>query len=152
VAYISAQPNMAFENTGHYYYAHYYAVQVMYQAGDEHFNWYPKISKALLEKQNEDGSYPPEQKIDLNQSFDEAAKMGYKWFEPMVHYGRELMSEAAFVAERRRVKIGLEPHAQYSKTPDGLDRICSLVGRVLRGNRREVGRVVLVRRLRRSYP
>ncbi|MBM3883530.1 MAG: sugar phosphate isomerase/epimerase [Verrucomicrobia bacterium] len=144
----------------------------------------------------------------------EAAKMGYKHFEPMVHFGRELMSEAgyfhtvsmfddpyrikeacdraglkisglqshgplgrpdvhgeyvklairvaaeigvpvintdegikakwtteeedfvlikytlqeaAFVAERRGVKIGLEPHAQYSRTPEGLDRIYRLV-------------------------
>ncbi len=30
----------------------------MYQAGDEHFNkWYPKISKALLAKQNENGGW-----------------------------------------------------------------------------------------------
>jgi len=145
---------------------------------------------------------------------EEAARMGYEWFEPMVHFGRELMSEAgyfhtvsmfddpfrikdacdaaglnvsglqghgplgrpevhgeyiklairtaaeigapvintdegikakwtteeedfvlikytlqeaAFVAERRGVKIGLEPHAQYSKTPEGLDRIYNLV-------------------------
>ncbi|MHC4582657.1 MAG: sugar phosphate isomerase/epimerase family protein, partial [Planctomycetota bacterium] len=36
------------------------------------------------------------------------------------------LQEAAFVAERRGVKIGLEPHAQYSKTPDGLDRIYNL--------------------------
>ena len=145
---------------------------------------------------------------------ENAAKMGYKYYEPMVHFGRELMSEAgyfhtvslfddpyrikdacdaagliisafqshgplgrpevhgeyiklairtaaeigvpvintdegpkakwttededfvlikytlqeaAFVAERRDVKIGLEPHAQYSQTPDGLDRIYDLV-------------------------
>ena len=145
---------------------------------------------------------------------EEAAKMGYKWFEPMVHFGRELMSEAGYfhtvsmfddpfrikeacdaaglqisglqshgplgrpdvhgeyvklairvaseigvpvintdegikakwtteeedfvlikytlreaaaVAERRGVKIGLECHAQYSKTPEGLDRIYHLV-------------------------
>ena len=25
---------------------------------------------------------------------EEAANMGYEWFEPMIHYGRELMSEA----------------------------------------------------------
>jgi sugar phosphate isomerase/epimerase len=37
------------------------------------------------------------------------------------------LQEAAFVAERRGVKIGIEPHAQYSRTPDGLDRIYSLV-------------------------
>ena len=27
---------------------------------------------------------------------EEAAKMGYTWFEPMVHFGRELMSEAGY--------------------------------------------------------
>ncbi|MHC4071860.1 MAG: sugar phosphate isomerase/epimerase family protein [Planctomycetota bacterium] len=37
------------------------------------------------------------------------------------------LQEAAFIAERRGVKIGIEPHAQYSKTPDGLDRIYNLV-------------------------
>ena len=37
------------------------------------------------------------------------------------------LQEAAFIAERRGVKIGLEPHAQYSKTPEGLDRIYNLV-------------------------
>jgi len=145
---------------------------------------------------------------------ENAAKMGYKYYEPMVHFGRELMSEAgyfhtvsmfddpwrikeacdaagltisglqahgplgrpdvhgeyiklairvageigvpvintdegikakwtteeedfvlikytlqeaAFIAERRGVKIGIEPHAQYSQHPDGLDRIYNLV-------------------------
>lgn len=145
---------------------------------------------------------------------ENAAKMGYKFFEPMVHFGRELMSEAgyfhtvslfddpyriknacdaagltisglqshgplgrpevhgeyiklairtageigvpvintdegikakwtteeedyvlikytlqeaAFVAERRNVKIGLEQHAQYSQHPEGLERIYNLV-------------------------
>lgn len=37
------------------------------------------------------------------------------------------LQEAAFVAERRDVKIGLECHAQYSKTPAGLDEIYGLV-------------------------
>lgn len=37
------------------------------------------------------------------------------------------LREASYVAERRGVKIGLECHAQYSKTPDGLDEIYSLV-------------------------
>jgi sugar phosphate isomerase/epimerase len=40
---------------------------------------------------------------------------------------RYTLQEAAFVAERRGVKIGLECHAQYSKTPEGLDRIHGLV-------------------------
>ena len=34
---------------------------------------------------------------------------------------------AARAAEKRRVRIGIEPHQQYSKTPQGLDRICNLV-------------------------
>jgi len=37
------------------------------------------------------------------------------------------LQEAAFIAERRGVKIGLECHAQYSRHPDGLDRIYNLV-------------------------
>ncbi|MCR4415017.1 MAG: sugar phosphate isomerase/epimerase [Thermoguttaceae bacterium] len=40
---------------------------------------------------------------------------------------RYTLQEAAFVAERRGIKIGLECHAQYSKTPEGLDRIYHLV-------------------------
>ncbi len=57
-AYIKASPDVIFANTSHYYYGHYYAVQAMYQAGDEHFNqWYPKIAKALLAKQNEQGGW-----------------------------------------------------------------------------------------------
>lgn len=37
------------------------------------------------------------------------------------------LTEASMVAERHGVSIGLEPHQQYSKTPDGLDRIYNLV-------------------------
>jgi sugar phosphate isomerase/epimerase len=37
------------------------------------------------------------------------------------------LTEAARVAERHKVAIGLEPHQQYSKTPDGLDSIYNLV-------------------------
>ncbi|HZW04946.1 MAG TPA: sugar phosphate isomerase/epimerase family protein [Anaerolineaceae bacterium] len=37
------------------------------------------------------------------------------------------LTEAARVAERYGVKIGLEPHQQYSKSPDGLDSIYNLV-------------------------
>lgn len=38
-----------------------------------------------------------------------------------------VLKEASLVAERRGVLIGLEPHQQYSKHPDGLDRIYGLV-------------------------
>ncbi len=40
---------------------------------------------------------------------------------------RYVLQEAAAVAEPRGILIGLEPHQQYSKTPDGLDRIYDLV-------------------------
>ncbi len=41
-----------------FYYAHYYAIQVMYQSGEEDFkDWYPKILKTLLETQEDDGSW-----------------------------------------------------------------------------------------------
>jgi sugar phosphate isomerase/epimerase len=37
------------------------------------------------------------------------------------------LKEASMVAERHGIVIGLEPHQQYSKTPDGLDSIYALV-------------------------
>ena len=40
---------------------------------------------------------------------------------------RYALAEAAAVAEPRGIKIGLEPHQQYSKTEAGLDRIYDLV-------------------------
>ncbi|MBU4459660.1 MAG: sugar phosphate isomerase/epimerase [Verrucomicrobia bacterium] len=40
---------------------------------------------------------------------------------------RYTLTEAARVAEPRGVFIGIEPHQQYSRTPDGLDRIQGLV-------------------------
>jgi len=40
---------------------------------------------------------------------------------------RYTLTEAAAVAEPRRILIGIEPHQQYTKHPDGLDRICDLV-------------------------
>jgi sugar phosphate isomerase/epimerase len=38
-----------------------------------------------------------------------------------------VLTEAAAVAESHGILIGLEPHQQYSKHPDGLDRIYGLV-------------------------
>jgi sugar phosphate isomerase/epimerase len=40
---------------------------------------------------------------------------------------RYTLQEAAKVAEPRGILIGIEPHQQYSKSPDGLDRIFNLV-------------------------
>ncbi len=40
---------------------------------------------------------------------------------------RYTLHEAAAVAEPRGILIGIEPHQQYSKTPEGLDRIQKLV-------------------------
>ena len=40
---------------------------------------------------------------------------------------RYVLQEAAAVAQPRGILIGLEPHQQYSKTQDGLDRIYNLV-------------------------
>lgn len=37
------------------------------------------------------------------------------------------LTEAAGFAENRGILIGIEPHQQYSKTPEGLDRIANLV-------------------------
>ncbi len=37
------------------------------------------------------------------------------------------LTEASMVAERHGIKIGIEPHQQYSKTPEGLDSIHALV-------------------------
>jgi sugar phosphate isomerase/epimerase len=40
---------------------------------------------------------------------------------------RYTLTHAARSAERRNIKIGLEPHQIYSQTPEGLDRIFQLV-------------------------
>lgn len=52
----------------HFYYAHYYAIQAMVQAGGDHYaNWYPKIRDVLIGLQRpggswseDDGPYPHE--------------------------------------------------------------------------------------------
>lgn len=46
------------EEIGYYFYAHYYAIQAMVQAGEEHYTkWYPQIRDALLALQQPDGSW-----------------------------------------------------------------------------------------------
>lgn len=43
---------------GHFFYGHYYAVQAMWQAGDQRWTrWYPAIRNALIARQQPDGSW-----------------------------------------------------------------------------------------------
>ncbi len=44
-----------------------------------------------------------------------------------------VLKQAVKVAERRGIMIGLEPHQQYSKDPEGLERMCNLVDSPLIG-------------------
>lgn len=46
------------KDNGHFYYSHYYAMQAMVQAGDEHYaKWYPRIRDTLVALQKPDGSW-----------------------------------------------------------------------------------------------
>jgi sugar phosphate isomerase/epimerase len=58
---------------------------------------------------------------------DEGVKAKWTTEEEDMVLIKYTLREAAFVAERRGVKIGLEDHAQYSRTPDGLDKLYNLV-------------------------
>lgn len=58
---------------------------------------------------------------------DEGPKQGWTTVEEDHVLMRYVLMEAAKLAEPRGILIGLEPHQQYSKHPDGLDRIYRLV-------------------------
>ncbi|MFT4547283.1 MAG: hypothetical protein ACI9MB_001229, partial [Verrucomicrobiales bacterium] len=46
------------KDNGHFYYSHYYAMQAMVQAGEEHYaKWYPKIRDSLITLQQPNGSW-----------------------------------------------------------------------------------------------
>lgn len=48
---------------GYYYYVHYYAMQAMVQAGEEHYaKWYPQIRDSLIALQKPNGSWLNEKK------------------------------------------------------------------------------------------
>ncbi len=54
---------------GHFYYAHYYAIQAMVQAGGDHYaNWYPKIRDVLIALQRPDGSWREDDGIHPHQT------------------------------------------------------------------------------------
>ncbi len=57
---------------------------------------------------------------------DEGPKPAWTTVEEDYVLMRYTLVEAAKVAEPRGILIGIEPHQQYSKTPDGLDRIQAL--------------------------
>ena len=58
---------------------------------------------------------------------DEGPKQPWTTVEEDFTLMKYTLTEAAKVAEPRGILIGLEPHQQYSQTPDGLDRIAGLV-------------------------
>jgi sugar phosphate isomerase/epimerase len=58
---------------------------------------------------------------------DEGPKPGWSSEEEDFAFMKYTLKEAALVAEPRGVLIGLECHQQYSKRPEGLDRIYKLV-------------------------
>ena len=58
---------------------------------------------------------------------DEGSKPFWTTKEMDYQLMKYTLTETSMVAERHGIKIGLEPHQQYSKTPDGLDSIYNLV-------------------------
>lgn len=58
---------------------------------------------------------------------DEGTKPDFTDEETDFTLMRYVLTRASRAAERRRIRIGLEPHQLYSKTPAGLDRIQNLV-------------------------
>jgi uncharacterized protein YfaS (alpha-2-macroglobulin family) len=54
----SQSPGIITGNVHYYYYAHYYAIQAMVQAGDDEYaKWYPQIRDALISRQNSQGAW-----------------------------------------------------------------------------------------------
>jgi hypothetical protein len=58
LGYLNRYPDTKFKDEQWFFYGHYYAVQAMYQAGDDYYQkWYPRIQAALLARQTKDGSW-----------------------------------------------------------------------------------------------
>jgi hypothetical protein len=59
--YLIKGPESKFVSIPHYMYGHYYAIQSMYQAGEDFYQaWYPKIRNVLLQRQRSDGCWQGE--------------------------------------------------------------------------------------------
>ncbi|NLH15738.1 MAG: sugar phosphate isomerase/epimerase [Phycisphaerae bacterium] len=58
---------------------------------------------------------------------DEGPKQPWTTEEEDFTLMRYTLKEASLLAEKRGIFIGIEPHQQYSKSPEGLDRIFKLV-------------------------
>jgi len=62
------QPGLV-QREAYFEYGHYYAVQVMWQAGGEPWNrWFPAVRDELIARQRDDGSWPPSICIDYASS------------------------------------------------------------------------------------
>jgi hypothetical protein len=58
LGYLAKRSDSDLRRASHWYYAHYYAIQAMYQAGERPYqNWYPRIRDILLDQQEEDGGW-----------------------------------------------------------------------------------------------
>ena len=59
MAYLKAYPEGKFSyKFPRFHYAHYYAVQCMYQFGEREFRqWYPRLASSIMEAQNKDGRW-----------------------------------------------------------------------------------------------
>lgn len=74
---------------------------------------------------------------------DEGKKASWTTEEEDMILMKYTFREAAFVAERRNIKIGLECHQQYSMTPDGLDKLYNLVDSPAMGINLDMGNAYL---------
>ena len=62
LGYLFRYPKQKFTNASYFFYAHYYAIQAVYQAGESYYQkWYPKIHDVLLRRQKFNGSWPGSQ-------------------------------------------------------------------------------------------
>ena len=59
MAYLKAYPEKKFSyKFNRFHYAHYYAIQCMYQSGEDEFRlWYPRVSAAILDAQDSSGKW-----------------------------------------------------------------------------------------------